>query len=231
MTEKTVANNYKVYKITNLINDKKYFGITSQDPENRWNNGNGYKHNFHFYNSIKKYGWENFKKEIIQDDLTCMEAKLLESFNILRNNTTDPKEGYNKAIFDASTGVSTGRFKTVSDKTKKCISVSRTGETLSPKRHKRLIQTHKRFLGNRPIQKFNKKGILLETYKSVGEASRLNDLTKQNISQAALGKQYSAGGFTWKFAETVITPKFFKPEEAGIDYSNIERAILRGVSI
>jgi hypothetical protein len=131
--KRTTENNYKVYKITNLINDKKYYGITKQNPTKRWANGNGYRYNFHFYNSIKKYGWDNFKKEVIEENLTAIEAKLLESFYIINNNTTDPNFGYNKAIFDTSTGVTTNRFRTISNETKKNISASRTGTTLSPK--------------------------------------------------------------------------------------------------
>lgn len=33
--------NYKVYIHTNKLNNKKYIGITKQDPERRWKNGWG----------------------------------------------------------------------------------------------------------------------------------------------------------------------------------------------
>lgn len=41
-----------------------YVGI-SQNPKQRWNNGDGYKENKKFYQAIKKYGWDNIKHEIV----------------------------------------------------------------------------------------------------------------------------------------------------------------------
>lgn len=56
--------NYCVYKHTSPSN-KVYIGITSQEPERRWKNGNGYKKNLYFTKAIKKYGWDNFAHEIL----------------------------------------------------------------------------------------------------------------------------------------------------------------------
>ena len=60
-----------IYKHTNLINGKIYIGQTCQNPEDRWDYGCGYKkHNLHFYNAIKKYGWkEGFSHEIIEKNI------------------------------------------------------------------------------------------------------------------------------------------------------------------
>jgi predicted GIY-YIG superfamily endonuclease len=206
----TGEQNYKVYQITNSINNKVYVGITKRDPEERWNNGKGYSYNKHFYNSIMKYGWINFNKEILKENLTEDQAKLYESFLISTQDSTNQNKGYNKATYSSSTGTTSNRFKVLDDETKDKISNKRTGNTLSPKRYKRLKQTHKHIRGSREIQKFNKKGILLDTYSSVGEAARANSLTKQNVSQAALGKQFSAGGFIFKFPDLEITERNYK---------------------
>jgi len=64
---------YIIYCHTNLINNKKYIGLTKQEPNTRWQNGNGYKYCRLFYNAIKKYGWSNFKHEIIEDGIETLE--------------------------------------------------------------------------------------------------------------------------------------------------------------
>ena len=69
-------NNYTVYMHTNLINDKKYIGITQQVPEMRWKNGKGYKPTSHFRKAIVSYGWNNFKHEILYTGLTAEQASL-----------------------------------------------------------------------------------------------------------------------------------------------------------
>lgn len=43
-----------------------YVGV-SQNPKQRWNNGEGYKDNKKFYQAIKKYGWNNIRHEIVAE--------------------------------------------------------------------------------------------------------------------------------------------------------------------
>lgn len=75
-------------------NGKKYVGITSIDPEKRWNKGNGYYSQI-FYNAVKKYGWGNIKHEIIDVVETVEEAVQLEAEYIAKYNTTSRWHGYN----------------------------------------------------------------------------------------------------------------------------------------
>lgn len=69
--------NYIVYRHTSP-SGKVYIGITSKKPEYRWSNGNGYKDSPKFYNAIKKYGWNNFKHEILYSGLNEISAKMIE---------------------------------------------------------------------------------------------------------------------------------------------------------
>lgn len=69
---------YTVYVHKNKINGKCYVGITSQNPELRWQNGNGYRTQTKFYNAIRKYGWNGFFHQIMATGLTEEEAKLME---------------------------------------------------------------------------------------------------------------------------------------------------------
>ena len=61
---------WKIYKHTSP-SGKCYIGQTIQtNPNIRWQNGKGYKsHNPIFFLAIQKYGWENFKHEIIEDNI------------------------------------------------------------------------------------------------------------------------------------------------------------------
>ena len=92
-----MKRNYKLYVHISPSN-KRYYGITSQKVNRRWKNGNGYKYNEHFYNAIKKYGWDNFTHEILFDNLTEDEAKLLEQMYIAIYDTNNQDKGYNISL-------------------------------------------------------------------------------------------------------------------------------------
>ena len=98
-----MINNYCVYKHTSPSN-KVYIGITSQKPEYRWRNGNGYKSHLYFYNAILKYGWNNFKHEILFDNLTKEEAEQKEIELIALYKSNQQKYGYNIANGGNSNG-------------------------------------------------------------------------------------------------------------------------------
>lgn len=86
--------NYCVYLHTSPTN-KYYVGITKQNPLKRWANGRGYCKNKHFYNAILKYGWDNFKHEIIFSGITKEEAIQSEKQLIKALNSNNPLFGYN----------------------------------------------------------------------------------------------------------------------------------------
>lgn len=85
---------YSVYCHT-FPDGKRYIGITSQEPKERWgNNGIGYK-GMRVYDAVLQYGWDNIKHEILAHGLTKAEAdaqerKLICQYDSIRN-------GYNVA--------------------------------------------------------------------------------------------------------------------------------------
>lgn len=87
---------YTVYKHTSP-NGKVYIGITGRSTDIRWNKGNGYHNNKHFYSAITKYGWDNFQHEILYEGLSKEEAETKEQILIKKFNSNNPKYGYNIA--------------------------------------------------------------------------------------------------------------------------------------
>lgn len=95
----TNQKSFIVYKHTNLINQKVYIGITKTSPNRRWgSNGINYRHNKHFYSAIQKYGWNNFKHEILFNNLNKEDACKIEKQLIFNFNSNNPKYGYNNSI-------------------------------------------------------------------------------------------------------------------------------------
>ncbi len=116
----TEEKRYSVYKHT-VPNGKVYIGITSKQANERWLNGRGYSRNRHFWNAIKKYGWENIVHEIIADGLEKDEACRLEQFYIAAYGSSNPDKGYNM-----TTGGETGAKHTIESRQK--LSASKTGK-------------------------------------------------------------------------------------------------------
>lgn len=125
---------YTVYKHT-APNGKVYIGITKQKPEQRWNYGNGYRQNKHFYRAILKYGWENIRHEIVANGLTKEQACDLEIELIAEYHATDPRYGYNN-----STGGEYGSLGVhPSAETRRKISEANKGQKQTPQQRDALM--------------------------------------------------------------------------------------------
>lgn len=154
-----VSNNekeYVVYCHTNLINNKKYIGITKQNPLYRWrSDGSGYFRSPYFYNAIQKYGWDNFEHEIIISDINREQALQLEKYYISLYNTNNKEFGYNMTLGgDGSCGykptketiekiASKNRGKKRTEETKQKLSNSLKGKRLTEETKKKLSENHK----------------------------------------------------------------------------------------
>lgn len=111
-----------VYMIRNSINGKLYFGITKCSLEKRWRE---HKHNSlkskkktHLCLAIKKYGEDNFTRQVVrycssEKDMYKTEINLIKQFN-----TTNRKFGYNNSIG----GEASSKGKVLSEETRKKIS-------------------------------------------------------------------------------------------------------------
>ena len=86
-----------VYQLTSP-EGKVYIGLAEKPVEKRWQNGYGYRGNKTLYADIKKFGWDKFRHEIVEDSLTREQAELLEAQMIRDALSFDPKLCYNRKV-------------------------------------------------------------------------------------------------------------------------------------
>lgn len=219
-------NCYTVYKHISPSN-KVYIGITSRKPELRWRKGNGYYNNKHFYNAIKKYGWDNFKHEILFENLSKEEAERKEIELIDYYNSTNPLFGYNHdnggycsitATEETKRKISKGnKGKIVSRETRIKISKSTKGKRLGEHRSKEAREKIRQAnLGKVLSEKQKKKirensgrnikvcqysldGKLINIFDSQREAARRLNIDNSSITKCCKRKIKTAGGYVWKY--------------------------------
>lgn len=176
---------YVVYKHT-TPSGKVYIGITSMKPEKRWDNGNGYKNNKHFYSAIMKYGWENIKHEIVENGLTKEQACDLEIKLIAEYDSTNQNKGYNH-----STGGECGGLGVrASAETRRKLSEAHKGEHRSAETRRRMSEARKG--SNSP---WYGKHLSPEHRRKLSEAEEgrlFSYETRQKISEAKKGAHHSA---------------------------------------
>ena len=94
--EDTDERTYTVYRHISP-SGKSYIGITKQIAEKRFQEGSGYKTQPVFWRAIKKYGWETFKHEILEEGLNVIEASEREAYYIENVYHSYTPNGYNVA--------------------------------------------------------------------------------------------------------------------------------------
>jgi len=132
LNEKT----WTVYIHRNKINGKVYIGITCQKVNRRWGGGKNYNGSIHFFNAIKKYGWNGFEHEIVLTGLTEQQAANKERELIAKYNSMDDIFGYN-----LTSGGEIGKKYT--DEVRKKLSESRKGTVASKETKEKISKASK----------------------------------------------------------------------------------------
>ena len=201
-----MSNNFKVYKYTSP-SGKSYIGQTCQTLTERSRlDGSGYKKSVGFYNAIKRYGFNNFTKEILKNNLTSNEADYWEQYYIKLYNTMDKNYGYN-----CCEGGSHGLW---SNDVKKKISQSHKGKKFSEEHKINLAKScrgRKKQFSEQHINNIKeaakKRGfpkpqpvICVETkikYSSRNEAARSLNIQQWEIGKCLNNPRRTAGGYHW----------------------------------
>ena len=193
-----INSTYTVYKHTSP-NNKVYIGITKRSPERRWYNGFGYRTQKFFFRAIQKYGWENFKHEILFTNLTKEEAEQKEIELIAMYKSNDRQFGYN-----IENGGNCGEKH--SEETKRKISLSNKGRSTWAK-GQHFTEEHKNRLRESNLHKqknckaviqMDDNGKVLAIYESIRDAERKTNINSRSIAFCLDGTNKHAGGFIWK---------------------------------
>lgn len=208
-----MENNYCIYRHTSP-SGKVYIGITSKNPNIRWQNGTGYVKCTLFHKAILKYGWDAIKHEILFCNLSKEKAIHLE-IEFIRHyknlgisyNITEGGEGcvgvpcseINKQRIGALY-----RGKHMPEKTRLAIIKANKGRKLT-KEHCERIRLGK--LGNdnraKPILQYSPSGVFIRQFSSVIEAAEFLGVSPTNIGAVARGvkKKKTAYGYVWRYVE------------------------------
>jgi group I intron endonuclease len=172
---------------------KAYIGITC-DIKHRWRgNGSGYKGSTRIWYAILKYGFDNFKHDILYRGLTKAEAEKKEIELIKQYNSTDERFGYNLQ--------QGGKIRLLTEESRKKLSDSLKGHKVDMDLIMRLAE-----------QK-SKQVVCIETgqtFKSIQEAADEVGVLRTTISKVINGKIETAGGYHWAIKgqeDTVVIKK------------------------
>ena len=215
-----ITNNFCVYKHTSP-SGKCYIGITNQKPENRWgHNGFNYvikkkdekfKHPY-FANAILKYGWENFKHEILQSNLTKKEASDKEKEYIAYYK----QRGKSYNITDGGEGICGYKF---TEEQRERLSENHKGIKQSPETIARRVAKNigkvrtneQKMKTSKSVVQYDLQGNFIAKYFGINEASKQTGINSTHIGQCynKTKNRKSAGGFLWAFKGDTI-PSLYK---------------------
>ena len=162
-----------VYKITNILNNKIYIGQDKNHNPNYFGSGDLIKR------AIKKYGKENFKKEILTICNNMNELNEMERYYINEYKSTNRNIGYNISV-GGTDGVMLNRQH--SDETKMKMRLSALNRFPSEETKEKMSRSH---MGKHRSEETKNK---IRTSHKLLKHSPLSEDTKRKIRDAKKGK-------------------------------------------
>lgn len=184
-----------------------YVGITSQDVETRWRHGDNYRNSTYFKRAIRKYGWKNFKHEILFTNVEEERAKKLEielirhykgldiSYNL--TNGGDGTNGYHHTNEYKQFKSQQMKEFFSTDKGKEIC--AKGGKTNLGKKYNRKSGFTKGDYQVRTVCQYSLEGVLLNKFKSISDASRKTGANNCQIGKCLKGKALTAKNFIWRY--------------------------------
>lgn len=169
---------YNLYKITNLLNNKVYIGVTNRDPEERFAEHKRPSSKSFISKAIQSNGVENFSFEVLLTNIEDEKISNLECEYIKKYNSLLPN-GYNADLGGIE-------YHKHSDYIKTIISEKGKGRNNS------------KYVAD--VLMYNKDGQFLRRFETVTEAAKyLGNKNRNNICYCLNGKQKTAYGYIWKY--------------------------------
>lgn len=184
-----------------------YVGITSQDVETRWRHGDNYRNSTYFKRAIRKYGWKNFKHEILFTNVEEERARRLEielirhykglgiSYNL--TNGGDGTNGYHHT--DEYKQFKSQQMKEFFSTERGKEICAKGGKTNLGKKYNRKSGFTKGDYQVRIVCQYSLEGVLLNKFKSVSDASRKTGANNCQIGKCLRGKAITAKNFIWRY--------------------------------
>lgn len=170
---------YNLYKITNLLNNKCYIGVTNRNPEERFAEHKRPSSSSFIGKAIQSDGVKNFSFEIILTNIDDNKISSLECVYIKKYNSLLPN-GYNADLGGVE-------YHKHSDYIKNIISEKGKGNKNS------------KYVAD--VLMYDKQGNLLNRFQTAREAARyLGDESKNvGINYCLNNKQKTAYGYVWRY--------------------------------
>lgn len=168
---------YRVYLITNLVNNKKYVGITHNTIEHRFDQhiqkSRCKRGTWILHRALRKYGKENFKIELLEDNISKQQITERENYYICFYDTYN--NGYNMTLGGA--GISGYKHPKgfVKSYINKIITPERNAKISKALKGKSFDEEHKKKLSN-SMKEFHK------THDNSFKGKHHTQETKEKIS-------------------------------------------------
>lgn len=170
---------YSLYKITNLLNNKNYIGITNRKLEERFAEHKKLSSKSFISKAIQSDGVDNFSFEVLLTEIENKDISDLECEYIKKYNSLLPN-GYNADLGGVE-------YHKHSDYIKQIISEKGRGNKNS------------KYVAD--ILMYDEQGNLLNRFQTAREAARYlgNESKNVGINYCLNGKQKIAYGYVWKY--------------------------------